>query len=92
VEGIEIVKASGAQHAWSSPVAAQHIMGGTIMGTSAENSVCDGYGISHEISNLVIAGQSTFPTGSHANTTFTIHALAERTSDFLSENWNNVAG
>ena len=82
-EGLAIVKASGAEHAWTGPMVAQHIMGGTIMGASADDSVCDGYGVSHEIPNLVIAGQSTFPTGSHANTTFTIHALAERTSDFL---------
>jgi choline dehydrogenase-like flavoprotein len=90
-EGLDIVRASGAQQAWSSPLAAQHIMGGTIMGTAADNSVCNGYGISHDISNLVIAGQSTFPTGSHANTTFTIHALAERTADFLTDNWPDMA-
>ncbi len=87
-----MIKASGALQAWSGPVAAQHIMGGTIMGKSAEDSVCDGYGITHEIGNLVIGEQSTFPSGSHANTTFTIHALAERTSDFVVDNWNAVAG
>ena len=90
-EGLEVIKASGALQAWSGPVAAQHIMGGTIMGKSAEDSVCDGYGITHELGNLVIGGQSTFPSGSHANTTFTIHALAERTCDLLVENWDSVA-
>lgn len=90
-EGLEVIKASGALQAWSGPVAAQHIMGGTIMGKSAEDSVCDGYGITHEIGNLVIGGQSTFPSGSHANTTFTIHALAERTSDLLVDDWGEIS-
>jgi len=91
-EGLEIIKASGAIQAWSGPLAAQHIMGGTIMGNSAEDSVCDGFGITHELGNLVIGGQSTFPTGSHANTTFTIHALAERTCDHLVEHWHDIVG
>lgn len=78
--------------AWPGPLAAQHIMGGTIMGKSREDSVCDGYGVTHDIGNLVIAGQSTFPTGSHANTTFTIRALAERSCDHLEENWAGIAG
>ncbi len=91
-EGLEIIEASGAQQAWSGPVAAQHIMGGTIMGKSAEDSVCDGFGVTHQLGNLVIGGQSTFPTGSHANTTFTIHALAERSCDYLAEHWKDIAG
>jgi choline dehydrogenase-like flavoprotein len=53
-------------------------------------SVCDGHGITHEPGKLVIGGQSTFPTGSHANTAFTIHALAERSSDHLVENWSGI--
>lgn len=82
-EGLRVVKASGAKMAWSGAVAAQHICGGTIMGASASDSVCDGYGQVHDVPNLIIAGQSTFPTSSSANTTFTIHALAERTADYL---------
>lgn len=31
-------------------------------------------------------------SGSHANTTFTIHALAERTSDLLADDWGSIAG
>jgi len=91
-EGIAIIQASGAKQAWSGPIAGQHIMGGTIMGRDAADSVVDGFGVTHEIGNLVIGGQSTFPTGSHANTTFTIHALAERTCDHLIENWTSVQG
>jgi choline dehydrogenase-like flavoprotein len=89
-EGLDIIRASGAVEAWSGPIAAQHIIGGTLMGKSPEDSVCDGYGIAHEVGNLLIGGQSTFPTSSHANTTFTIHALAERSSDHLVENWDAI--
>ena len=89
-EGLEIIRASGAVEAWSGPIAAQHIMGGTIMGKSPGDSVCDGYGIAHDVGNLVIGGQSAYPTGSHVNTTFTIHALAERSSDHLAENWGDI--
>ena len=61
------------------------------MGKSPGDSVCDGYGIAHDVGNLVIGGQSTYPTSSHANTTFTIHALAERSSDHLVQHWNDIA-
>ncbi len=89
-QGLDIIRASGAEQAWSGPIAGQHIMGGTIMGKSADDSVCDSYGLTHQLGNLVIGGQSTYPTGSHANTTFTIHALAERTCDHLVGNWREI--
>lgn len=89
-EGLGIIEASGAQQAWSGPIAAQHIIGGTIMGKSAEDSVCDSFGIAHQLGNLVIGGQSTYPTSSHANTTFTIHALAERSCDQLAAHWGDI--
>ena len=38
-QGVEIFKAAGAKEAWHSPQGGQHIMGGTIMGTDASNSV-----------------------------------------------------
>ena len=44
-EGIDIIRASGAVDAWSGPIAAQHIMGGTIMGKSGEDSICNGMGL-----------------------------------------------
>lgn len=86
-QGIAAAKASGATHAWSGPTAIQHIMGGTRMGKSVSDSVCDSYGVTHELSNLVIGGQSTYPTGSDANTTFIAHALSERSADYLLEQW-----
>jgi choline dehydrogenase-like flavoprotein len=67
--------------------AAQHIMGGTRMGKDADDSVCNSFGVTHELTNLVIGGQSTFPTGSDANTTFLVQAMAERSADHILENW-----
>lgn len=86
-EGLRVVKASGARKAWAGPVTAQHICGGTIMGESASDSVCNSYGQVHDVPNLIIGGQSTFPTCSSANPTFLIQALAERTTDFLLEEY-----
>ena len=40
-----------------------HLMGGTIMGTDAGNSVVNSYGQTHELPNLYIAGPGIFPTG-----------------------------
>jgi choline dehydrogenase-like flavoprotein len=47
--------------------APQHLRGGTIMRTSAENSVIHSYGQTHEIANLYVAGCGIFPTESSAN-------------------------
>lgn len=91
-EGLRVIKASGAKKAWPGPVAGQHICGGTIMGENASNSVCNDYGQVHNVPNLVVGGQSTFPTCSSGNTTFLIHALAERTADYMLANWEEVSG
>jgi hypothetical protein len=50
-EGLRIAKAAGAQEAWSARGAMPtiHLMGGSIMGTGAANSVVDSYGRSHEV-------------------------------------------
>jgi choline dehydrogenase-like flavoprotein len=47
-----------------------HLMGGTIMGTGAANSVVDSYGQTHEIPNLYVAGPGIFPTGGASNPTY----------------------
>jgi choline dehydrogenase-like flavoprotein len=48
------------------------------MGTSAENSVINSYGQTHEIANLYVAGCGIFPIESSANPTFTLNALSLR--------------
>jgi choline dehydrogenase-like flavoprotein len=89
-EGQEVFKAAGAKDVWTGPQAAMHIVGGTIMGGEPASSVCNSYGQTHDISNLVIAGSGLFPTSGGVNPTFTIHALAARASEHLLENWNSI--
>jgi choline dehydrogenase-like flavoprotein len=72
-EGVEIAKGAGAKEIW--PGAPQHLLGGTIMGTSASNSVVNSYGQTHELVNLYVAGCGIFPTESSVNPTFTLNAL-----------------
>ena len=78
-QGKSVFEAAGAEEAWSAPPFAMHNMGGTVMGTKAENSVTDSYGRTHELENLFIAGPGLFPSSGAVNPTFTIHALALRT-------------
>jgi choline dehydrogenase-like flavoprotein len=75
-----VLKAAGAREAWNGVLATSHALGGTVMGTDAANSVCDPYGRTHEIENLVVAGGSLFPTAGGGSPTFTIYALADRSA------------
>ncbi len=90
VEGQAIFEAAGAREVWTGPQASMHIMGGTIMGDDSANSVCNNYGQTHDISNLLIAGAGLFPTSGGVNPTFTIHALAARASEHLLKHWNSI--
>lgn len=89
-DGKAVFEAAGAHELWTGPAGAMHIMGGTIMGNDMTNSVTDSYGKSHEIDNLFIAGPGLFPTSGGVNPTFTVHALALRTSDYILENWSSL--
>jgi choline dehydrogenase-like flavoprotein len=89
-EGKAIFEAAGAREVWTGPQAAMHIMGGTIMGQDPSSSVCNGYGQTHDIPNLVIAGPGLFPTSGGVNPTFTVLALAARSASYLLENWGAV--
>ncbi|PAJ81600.1 GMC family oxidoreductase [Burkholderia ubonensis] len=60
-----------------------HIMGTTIMGADAKTSVVDADCRSHDHPNLFILGSSVFPTGSTANPTLTVAALALRAADTI---------
>jgi choline dehydrogenase-like flavoprotein len=88
-EGLRIAKATGAQEAWSARGAMPtiHLMGGTIMGTSAANSVVDSYGRSHELPNLYIAGPGIFASAGASNPTYTIFALSLRGAERLAAKW-----
>jgi choline dehydrogenase-like flavoprotein len=89
-EGQAVFEAAGAREVWTGPQAAMHIMGGTIMGQDPAHSVCNTYGQAHDIPNLVIAGAGLFPTSAGVNPTFTIHALAARSSEHLLNHWNSI--
>lgn len=62
-----------------------HHMGGTIMGTDKNKSVCDENLKFWDLNNLYIAGSSVFPTSGAANPTFTIVQLALRLADHLNK-------
>ena len=87
-EGKAVFAAAGAQKVWSGVEGSMHIMGGTIVGTSRDNSVTNNFGQLHEIPNLVVAGPGLFPTSCGVNPTFTVHAMAARSADYLLANWN----
>jgi choline dehydrogenase-like flavoprotein len=92
-EGLKVAKAAGAREAWVSrngAIPTSHLMGGTIMGTSAENSVVNSFGQSHEIPNLWIAGPSIFPTAGASNPTFTIFALSQRGAEQMASQWGTL--
>jgi choline dehydrogenase-like flavoprotein len=91
-EGLQVAKAAGAKEAWSARGAmpTSHLMGGTIMGTSAANSVVDSYGQSHEIPNLWIAGPGIFPSAGASNPTFTIFALSQRGAERMASQWGTL--
>jgi choline dehydrogenase-like flavoprotein len=93
-EGLAIAKATGAKEVWSNRGAMPtiHLMGGTIMGNSADDSVANSYGQTHEIANLWIAGPGLFPTSGAPNPTYTIFALSVRGAEHLTDNWASVAG
>ena len=69
-----------------------HLMGGTIMGDRAADSITNSYGQTHEIANLWIAGPGNFPTSGAPNPTYTIFALSLRGAEHLAGTWGTVAG
>ncbi|MGA7951621.1 MAG: GMC family oxidoreductase [Thiobacillaceae bacterium] len=60
-----------------------HHIGTTRMAENREAGVVDPNCRVHDLENLYIAGSSVFPTGSWANPTFTLIALALRLADHL---------
>ena len=92
-EGLAIAKAAGAKEMWSARgnIPTIHLMGGTIMGTGADNAVVNSFGQTHEIPNLYIAGPGIFATSGASNPTYTIFALSLRGAEQLASDWNSVA-
>jgi choline dehydrogenase-like flavoprotein len=63
-----------------------HHMGGTRMAASPEHGVVDRDCRVFGMSNLFVGGSSVFPTGGHANPTYSIVQLALRLGDHLAAN------
>ena len=93
-EGLKVAHATDAKEVWQGRggMPSIHLMGGTIMGTGAANSVVNSYGQTHEIANLYVAGPGIFPTAGASNPTYTIFALSLRGAEHLAANWSTVAG
>ncbi len=89
-EGRRVFHAAGATEVWTGPQAGMHLMGGTIMGDDPEDSVCNEFGQTHDIPNLIVAGPGLFPTSAGVNPTFSVLALAARSSEYLLANWNSM--
>lgn len=62
-----------------------HHMGGTRMASSPAAGVVDSNGRVFDVENLYVGGSSVFPTGGHANPTYTIVQLALRLGDHLAQ-------
>ena len=75
-----IFEAAGAREMWHFQRHA-HVIGTAMMGNNASQSVVNSDGRSHEIPNLYISDNSTFPTALDVNPALTIMALSLRTAD-----------
>ncbi|MCQ8279452.1 GMC family oxidoreductase [Acetobacteraceae bacterium KSS8] len=76
----QIWEAAGATDIWVAPRSA-HTIGTCRMGGDPDRNVVDGVGRSHEIDNLWICDNSTFPSAMAANPALTQMALSLRTAE-----------
>jgi choline dehydrogenase-like flavoprotein len=91
-EGLKAAELSGAKEKWASPgIGPVHIIGGCRMGKAADDSVVDGFGRSHEIPNLWLAGASIFPTEGAVHPSNTLHAISRRGAEHLVSTWGGTA-
>jgi choline dehydrogenase-like flavoprotein len=88
-QGKRLLGAAGADEIWAAPPRTEHMMGGTVMGKDPANSVTNGYGQTHDVENLFIAGPGLFPTCGAVNPTFSALALAARSADYILAEWSS---
>jgi choline dehydrogenase-like flavoprotein len=85
-----MLEASGGQHVHVDPVPptpgiSEHESGTCRMGKDPKESVCNGFGQTHEVKNLFIGDSSVFTQATEKSPTITIMALAMRSADYLVE-------
>jgi choline dehydrogenase-like flavoprotein len=61
------------------------------MGNDAAQSVTNSYGQCHNIPNVFVAGAGLLPTGGAVNHTFSLLALAMRSSNYIKKGWSDYA-
>ncbi len=76
----DIFAAAGAKEMWSFNRHA-HVIGTAMMGNDPNSSIVNKFGKSHEIENLWISDNSTFPSALDVNPALTIMALSLRAAD-----------
>lgn len=82
----EVLHASGAREVHvTTPAFESHPMGTMRMGTNPQSSVTNAYGQVHGIDNLFVGGAALFVTGSSVNPTLTLHALALRSAQYITQ-------
>ena len=81
----DVWEAAGAKDIWVAPRSA-HTIGTCRMGDDQDRNVVDGVGRSHEIDNLWICDNSTFPSAMAANPALTQMALSLRTAEAFLRN------
>ncbi len=90
--GLRIMQATRATESWAGPSPNfAHMCGGTIMGKTADDSVTDSFGRTHDVANLFLAGTGLFPTEGAVNPTFTLHAVTLRAADYMTAHWSSIA-
>ena len=62
------------------------------MGDNPETNVADRWGMSHEVPNLGLLGDSVMGTSGSRNPTQTLQALAWRTADHVVRRWKTITG
>jgi choline dehydrogenase-like flavoprotein len=61
------------------------------MGNDPAQTVVNGYGVSHEVPNLLVLGASAWPTSTGYNPTKTVMAWSWRAADNLVKNWSSIS-
>lgn len=88
-QGMAIYDAVGATQTHPTPpYPSTHNLGTNRMSANAADGVVNGFGQSHDISNLFVSDGSQFTTGAAENPTLTIVTLAIRQADYIAEQMN----